>query len=39
MKLCTLVGLLIKESMFVHFTNEIVYTGWFTDQRVEVCTL
>jgi hypothetical protein len=40
MKLCTLVGLLIKGSKFVHFNNEIVYIGGFTDERVEVgCTL
>ena len=37
--LYTLVGLLIKGSKCVHFSNEIVYTGWFTDERVEVCTL
>ena len=36
MKLCTLVGLLMKGSKFVHFTNEAVYIGGFTDQRVEV---
>ena len=39
MKLYTLVDLLMKESKLTHFTNEVVYIGGFTDERVEVDTL
>ena len=39
MELYTLVGLLMKGSKLVHFTNEVVYIGGFTNEMVEVGTL